>query len=159
MARKIAIVVVLAVAVIVVVARKRVGRPSSEGIVTSSRPTSDRATSRPATAIPRLVDLGMGKCIPCKKMMPILAEIAKEYAGRLEVDVIDIAENPDASRQYKVKLIPTQIFFDASGKERFRHEGFMPKADILAKWKELGIDLGAPKAAPRAEPKAGPNPG
>ncbi|MCX5682965.1 MAG: organomercurial lyase, partial [Planctomycetota bacterium] len=43
-------------------------------------------------------------------------------------------------------------FFDASGKERFRHEGFFSKEDILAKWKELGVDLsaGAPAQAPQA---------
>jgi hypothetical protein len=39
-------------------------------------------------------------------------------------------------------VIPTQIFYDASGKERFRHEGFISKEDILSKWKELGVDLG-----------------
>ena len=42
-------------------------------------------------------------------------------------------------QKYGVKMIPTQIFFDASGKELFRHEGFMSKEDILGKWKELGV--------------------
>ena len=44
---------------------------------------------------------------------------------------------------YQVKLIPppTQIFFDASGNELFRHQGFFSREDILAKWKELGVDL------------------
>jgi len=41
-----------------------------------------------------------------------------------------------------VEMIPTQIFLDASGKELFRHTGFFGKEDILAKWKELGVDLG-----------------
>ena len=50
-------------------------------------------------------------------------------------------------KAYKIKLIPTQIFFDASGKERFRHEGFFGKEDILAKWKELGVDLKAKASA------------
>ena len=44
-------------------------------------------------------------------------------------------------KAYKIKLIPTQIFFDASGKELFRHVGFFGKEDILGKWKELGVDL------------------
>jgi thioredoxin 1 len=38
-------------------------------------------------------------------------------------------------------VIPTQIFFDAEGKELFRHVGFFAKEDILAKWKELGVEL------------------
>ena len=37
--------------------------------------------------------------------------------------------------------MPTQIFYDSSGKELFRHEGFYSKEDILGKWNELGVDL------------------
>ncbi len=99
-----------------------------------------------ATKLPRLVDLGADKCIPCKAMAPILKELKAEYAGRMDVDFIDVWKNPDAGKPYKIKLIPTQIFFDATGKERFRHEGFFGKEDILAKWKELGVNLGEPKA-------------
>jgi thioredoxin 1 len=98
-------------------------------------------------ALPRLVDLGAGKCIPCKKMAPILAELKKEFAGRLDVEFIDVWENPSAGELYRIKLIPTQIFYDASGKELFRHEGFFSREDILAKWKELGVDLAAKPVA------------
>ena len=59
------------------------------------------------------------------------------FTGRLQF--IDVWKSPDAGRQYGIRVIPTQIFFDASGKERFRHEGFMSKEDILSKWKELGV--------------------
>lgn len=103
------------------------------------------AVAAPATApkLPRLVDLGADKCIPCKMMAPILKELKTEYAEIMEVDFIDVWKNPDAGKPYKIKLIPTQIFFDASGKELFRHEGFFGKEDILKKWKELGINLAA----------------
>ena len=43
------------------------------------------------------------------------------------------------AQQFAIKDLPTQIFYDAEGKELFRHEGFFDKADILAKWKELGV--------------------
>jgi len=94
-----------------------------------------------ATKLPKLVDLGADKCIPCKAMAPILKELKTEYAGRMDVEFIDVWKNPNAGKAYKIKLIPTQIFFDASGKERFRHEGFYGKEDILGKWKELGVNL------------------
>ena len=94
-------------------------------------------------ALPRLVDLGAGKCIPCKKMAPILEELKKEYAGRMEVEFIDVWKNPDAGKAYGVEMIPTQIFYDASGTELFRHTGFFGKEDILGKWKELGVELAA----------------
>jgi len=80
-------------------------------------------------------------------MAPILEELKKEYAGRLLVEFIDVWQTPDAGEKYKIKMIPTQIFFDTAGKELFRHEGFFAKKDILAKWKELGVDLGDKKEA------------
>jgi thioredoxin 1 len=95
------------------------------------------------TGVPRLVDLGSVTCIPCQMMAPVLEELKKEYAGRLSVEFYDVRENPDAATKYGIKLIPTQIFFDASGKELFRHEGFFAKDGILAKWKELGVDFSA----------------
>ena len=59
----------------------------------------------------------------------------------MDVVFIDVWENEAAAKEYGIKLIPTQIFYDAAGKELFRHEGFFGKADILAKWKELGVEL------------------
>ena len=105
--------------------------------------TNGQPVPMPSAGLPRLVDLGAGKCIPCKMMAPILEELKKEYAGKLQVDFIDVWVNPDAGKPYKITLIPTQIFYDAAGKERFRHEGFFAKEDILAKWKELGVTLSA----------------
>jgi thioredoxin 1 len=105
------------------------------------------ATNGPATAVtagkslPKLLDLGATKCIPCKKMAPILEELKQEYAGKLEVEFIDVWKDDTAAKKHGINLIPTQIFFDATGKELFRHEGFYAKADILAKWKELGVKL------------------
>ena len=95
----------------------------------------------PATLapLPRLVDLGAGKCIPCKAMAPILEELRTEYAEVFQVVFIDVWENPPAAEPYNINLIPTQIFFDAAGKELWRHEGFLAKEDILAKWREFGV--------------------
>ena len=121
-------------------------------LATATAQTNTPATGTNAAAVkpakaprPKLLDLGAGKCIPCKMMAPILEEMKKEYAGTLEVEFIDVWKNPDAGKQYKIEVIPTQIFYDATGKELFRHIGFYAKADILAKWKELGVELKAAK--------------
>lgn len=98
--------------------------------------------------LPRLVDLGAGKCIPCRLMKPILEELTLDYADQFEVVFIDVWENQDEGKRYGVLIIPTQIFFDESGKELFRHEGFMAKKDILAKWQELGVALTPPEEPP-----------
>jgi thioredoxin 1 len=74
-------------------------------------------------------------------MAPILDELKTTYAGKLDVVFIDVWENKQAGEQYGIRVIPTQIFYDADGKELFRHEGFFSKEDILAKWKELGVNL------------------
>ncbi|MCX7045368.1 MAG: organomercurial lyase [Candidatus Sumerlaeota bacterium] len=110
-------------------------------------PASAQAAIPAKKSLPRLLDLGSVSCIPCKLMAPILEELKKEYAGRMDVEFIDVNKDREAARKYGIKLIPTQIFFDAEGKERFRHEGFIGKEDILAKWKELGVNLMADAAA------------
>ena len=103
-------------------------------------------TNAPATPpekkpLPKLLDLGASKCIPCKMMATVLEELKKEYAGKLEVEFIDVWKNPDAGKHYGIEVIPTQIFYDTTGRELFRHIGFFAKEDILAKWKELGVEL------------------
>ena len=99
------------------------------------------AAETTAVALPRLLELGADKCIPCKQMAPILADLKTTFAGQLEVDFIDVWKNPDAGGESGVRVIPLQIFFDANGKELFRHEGFYAKDDILAKWRDLGYEF------------------
>ncbi len=89
--------------------------------------------------LPRLVDLGANKCIPCKAMAPILEELKKEYAGRMDVQFIDVWKDPDAAKPYGIHIIPTQIFYGPDGKELARHQGFIDKQQILAQWKAVGV--------------------
>jgi thioredoxin 1 len=94
-----------------------------------------------ARPVPRLVDVGAGKCIPCKAMAPILDQLRADYVGRLEVTFIDVWKNPAEADPYRIHMIPTQIFFAADGRELARHEGFMSREEILARWKSLGVEL------------------
>jgi thioredoxin 1 len=59
----------------------------------------------------------------------------------MNVEFIDVWKDGAAVEKYKIEMIPTQIFYDVAGNELFRHVGFFGKDDILAKWKELGVDL------------------
>ncbi len=118
-------------------------------LAVSGLPAADEAAvpaERPA--LPRLVDLGAGKCIPCRQMKPILEELTRDYGAQFETVFIDVWENRSEGQRYGIRLIPTQIFFDAAGKELFRHEGFYAKKDILAKWRELGVDIVPPSPSP-----------
>ena len=137
--------IALAVAVVGVLIAKNAGKkPVGASPMVGDTPAAVEASGVPTTtsepaaqgkAVPRLVDLGATKCIPCKMMAPILEELKKTYAGRMDVQFIDVWENPDAGKKYGINVIPTQIFYDAAGKELFRHEGFFGKDDILAKWR------------------------
>ena len=149
---KLAIVAALAVTVVAaVVIKQNKGKAPTEtnaasvaaGTNAPAENTGDSAASAANAKLPKLLDLGAGKCIPCKMMFPVLDELKKEYAGRMNVEFIDVWKNPDAGKQYGIEVIPTQIFFDTEGKELFRHVGFFAKEDILAKWQALGVDVAA----------------
>jgi thioredoxin 1 len=137
---RIAIILVVAGLVAGAVALKKNNNPTASMPAPAAAVQPADASTAPQR-LPKLLDLGATKCIPCKKMAPILEELKQKYAGRMEVEFIDVWQNPDAGNQYGIRLIPTQIFYDATGKELFRHEGFFGKDDILGKWKALGVEL------------------
>jgi thioredoxin 1 len=107
----------------------------------SSGPEAESSGAAGAAALPKLVDLGADKCIPCKMMAPILVDLKAQYTGKFEVEFIDVWKNEGAGEKYGIKVIPTQIFYAADGTELFRHEGFYAKEEILAKWRQLGVEL------------------
>jgi thioredoxin 1 len=92
-----------------------------------------------ASGKPTIVDFGASFCIPCKKMKPILDSLKKEYHGRANVLFVDIKEERNMPEKYRIQMMPTQVFFDAKGKEVKRHMGFMDKPEILAEFKALGV--------------------
>lgn len=93
------------------------------------------------SGLPVLLELGSPKCPPCRRMTPILNKLKVEYAGKFQIRYIDVWKDRAAGTKYGVRAIPTQIFFDSSGKELFRHVGFYSRRDILNTWKKLGVKL------------------
>jgi len=148
---KAAIIVALGMGIVVALGTRRpaaeepVGQAPQEGPAPTAN--APAATDAPANkGLPRLLDLGAGKCIPCKMMAPILDELKREQAGKINVEFIDVWKDPSAGQQYGINVIPTQIFYDAQGQELFRHEGFFAKDKILAVFRKHGIALAAGKA-------------
>lgn len=138
-AKSLVVVGLLLVAVVAVFALKQKKADDCSAVVAGESPPAS-AEAQPA-AMPRLVDLGAGKCMACKMMTPVLEGLTREFAGRMEVEFIDVWENPGAGERFNVRVIPTQIFFSPAGEELFRHEGFLSREDILAKWKELNYEF------------------
>ncbi len=87
-----------------------------------------------------MVDLGATRCVPCKKMAPILLELRAQYAGRADIVFVDVWEKPDEADRYLYRAIPTQIFYDRDGREVWRHEGFLDRPDIVAQFRKMGVE-------------------
>jgi thioredoxin 1 len=134
---------VVAVAALTFLAKQ--SKSASPTVAVTAAPPGAIASDLPAAAaraaLPRLLDLGAGKCIPCRMMKPILDDLMANYSDRFTTEFIDVWENRDAGKQYGIEVIPTQIFYNAEGKELFRHVGFYGKEDIIGKWQELGVDV------------------
>ncbi len=94
----------------------------------------------PVKGVVTMVDLGAKKCIPCKMMAPILAKLEKAYEGKAAIVFIDVWENKDQAPRFKVRVIPTQIFFNEKGKEVFRHVGFFDEKSIVEQLTKMGIE-------------------
>lgn len=86
-----------------------------------------------------LVDFGSQGCIPCDKLAPILETMKKKYDGKANVFFVSVREEPILASRYGIQAIPVQVFFDASGKEVFRHTGFWPQDELEKKLAELGV--------------------
>jgi thioredoxin 1 len=92
------------------------------------------------SGIPVLAEFGRGTCIPCKQMKPILENLAVEYKGKLYVAIISVDDYYDLTVKSGIMAIPTQIFYDGSGKEVARHIGFYAKEGIVTQLKKMGIE-------------------
>ena len=85
------------------------------------------------------LELGADRCIPCKKMQPIMKEIAAAFPDRVQVVFYDVWKDPAPAEKYGIQLIPTQVFLDQKGKEIARHVGLFPKEEILELLKKHGV--------------------
>ncbi|MFZ5773903.1 MAG: thioredoxin family protein [Thermodesulfobacteriota bacterium] len=97
------------------------------------------ATSLPAPGMVTMVDLGANSCIPCKMMAPILEELKSEYQGKAAIVFIDVWKMPEQAKKFQVSVIPTQVFYDKSGVEVYRHVGFLEKQAIVDQLAKMGV--------------------
>ncbi len=126
------------------------GNPRSTGDVAKpeSSPKSTEAAYQPAApeiaeyrakGLPMLLDFGMGFCIPCKKMAPDLTALHTELAGRVLVRFNDLRKEEALAQEYRIRVMPTQVYLDGNGREVARHEGYASKDEMTAKMEALGF--------------------
>ena len=87
------------------------------------------------------VELGSVNCIPCKQMQPVMKVIEEKYGEQIEIVFYDVWQKDQKhfAIDYKIQLIPTQVFLDSEGKEFYRHEGFFPEQEIHTLLQSRGI--------------------
>jgi thioredoxin 1 len=108
------------------------------GFLVAWQPAPTRAQgAAPAKGKPALYEFGAKYCIPCKEMKEVMAALKTSHGDQVEFRMVYSDEERPMFEQYKIMLIPTQVFFDASGKEVDRHIGALPKEEVIKKLKEL----------------------
>jgi len=121
------------------VEKKKAARKASKADV--AKPQTPAAPKK----LPLLLDFGRGKCIPCKRMKPILEEMIKECEGKAVIRILDIDQERELTEKNKIMMIPTQVFYDTTGKEVYRHVGFFEKDSMRTHLRALGAVCESPK--------------
>ena len=100
---------------------------------------ADEFKDLPVKGMVTMIDLGAKKCIPCKMMAPIMEKMERKYEGKAAIVFIDVWEHREQAARFRIRAIPTQIFFDAYGKEVYRHAGFKSEKAIVYVMEQLGV--------------------
>lgn len=88
---------------------------------------------------PTLVEFGAAGCVPCDMMQPILDQLRNDFPDTLNVVFVHVGEEQLMAARFGIRSIPVQVFYDAHGKEVFRHVGFLPKEQVYRQLTDMGV--------------------
>jgi thioredoxin 1 len=80
-----------------------------------------------------VVDFGSDSCASCRKMKVVMDDVARSAQGKAHVLVMDVFKDSSLLQPFRISMIPTQIFFDAQGREAWRHMGTLTEDQVLAR--------------------------
>jgi len=108
-----------------------------------SRSKPDGKPLTPKVPLVTFVELGSVNCIPCRMMQPVMRSIEQKYGSQVKVVFHDVwtEVGRPAAAQYRIRVIPTQVFLDKDGKEFSRHEGFYPEAEVDKLLQKQGLKI------------------
>ena len=90
------------------------------------------------SGLPTLAEFGKGTCKVCQAMEPVLRKAAEDYAGKANIVSVELDEYAGLGQIFKIAAMPTQVFFDAKGKEVTRHMGGLSREEIDGQLAALG---------------------
>jgi thioredoxin 1 len=103
----------------------------------STQPVYDSVKAVLQLHKPTIAEFGSDKCAGCREMTKIVDVLSRQHGACLNAVAVDVLANRDYLRLYRVQALPTQIFFDAEGREIGRHMGVIGEEEIL---RRLGVD-------------------
>ena len=93
--------------------------------------TSENFKELTASGKPLVVDFWATWCGPCKRLAPIIEELASEYEGRVNIGKCDVEEDDELATQFQVSSIPTIVFINAQGEMVQRLVGLQAKPALV----------------------------
>ncbi len=103
--------------------------------------TAEKEKTAVQTALPVVMILQSQSCPACKQMSIVLKEFSGKYGAQVRTEEVDIMQNPDLAREFKVRYIPMLVFKDGQGKVLGTHVGYLPLDAFMKKLKEVGITV------------------
>lgn len=94
--------------------------------------TSQNFEALQAEGLPLVLDFSATWCGPCKKIAPIIEELAGEYEGKVNIGKCDVDDNEELASQFGIRNVPTVLFIK-DGKVVDRHVGAAAKSVFVEK--------------------------
>lgn len=108
----------------------RVGGPASH---TAQANDGDAVQVALSAGKPTVAEFGANACASCREMKVVLSDLRKTHSERITIVEVDLIAQRDYIRRYGIQLMPTQVFYDAQGRELSRNMGKMSADEILAR--------------------------
>ncbi len=115
-------------------------KSANEGARVAANAAKTASSAVPGKKV-TFIELGSVRCVPCVKMQPVMRDIERELGDQVEVVFHDVwtDKGKPFAEEFRIRVIPTQVFLDSDGKEFFRHEGYFPKEELVAILRQKGV--------------------